>query len=168
MITEQGVIMTPRQQAFALAVSFALLVFIVDMVRRRKLREEYSWLWIVTGVVIFVLSIWYSALLFITRLIGAIAPVSTLFLFGILFLVVISIHYSMKVSTLTTQVKNLAQRLALVDGYVKELREQRGAADHTDVQPGGDPLSTLGSDCKPNAEVTNNDDSLEDLLSTTH
>jgi uncharacterized membrane protein YgdD (TMEM256/DUF423 family) len=156
MITEQGVIMTSRQQAFALIASVALLVFIVEMVRRRKLREEYSWLWIVTGAVIFVLSIWYSALLFVTHLIGAIAPVSTLFLFGILFLVLTNIYYSIKISTLTTKVKNLAQRLAIVDGYVKELRERGGAADRTvDVQAGDDPASTLGSDCRSGAEITN-------------
>ena len=43
--------MTLRQQVFAVVASVALLIFIVEMVRRRRLREESSWLWIVTGVV---------------------------------------------------------------------------------------------------------------------
>ena len=115
--------MTPRQQGFALAGSIALLVFIVEMVRRRRLREEYSWLWIIVGVAILLLTAWFGLLEWLTRLIGAVVPASTFFVFGILFLVVVNIYSTIKISTLTTQVKNLAQRLAIVDSYVQELRE---------------------------------------------
>ncbi len=116
--------MTPRQQIFALVASAALLVFIVEMVRRRRLREEYSWLWLFTGVAILVLAAWFGLLEWLTRLIGAVVPVSTLFVFGILFLVVTNIYFSIKVSTLTTQLKNQAQRLAILDSYVRDLRAQ--------------------------------------------
>lgn len=153
MITEQGVIMTPRQQAVALVASVALLVLIVDLVRRRKLREEYSWLWIATAVVLFVLSLWYRALLFVTELIGAIAPVSTLFLFGILFLVAINVHYSMKISTLTTQVKNLAQRLAIVDAYTREVRDRDGRAADAGTPSGSDdaPIPSVDGEAEAKA-----------------
>jgi hypothetical protein len=114
--------MTLRQQVFALVASVCLLVFIVEMVRRRRLREEYSWLWIVTGVTILVLSSWFGLLEWLTRLIGAVVPASTFFVFGILFLVVINIHFTIKISALTTQVKNQAQRLAILDSYVQEIR----------------------------------------------
>lgn len=114
--------MTPRQQIFALVASVGLLIFIVEMVRRRRLREEYSWLWIFIGVVILVLSVWFGLLEWLTHLIGAVVPVSTLFVFGILFLVITNIYFSIRVSALTTQVKNLAQHLAILDHYVKEIR----------------------------------------------
>jgi hypothetical protein len=114
--------MTFQQQVFALIASVGLLIFIVEMVRRRKLREEYSWLWIITGASILVLSLWFDLLQWLTHLVGAVVPVSTLFAFGILFLIVINVYFSIKVSTLTTQVKNLAQRLAIVDHYVQQLR----------------------------------------------
>ena len=113
--------MTLRQQIFALVLSIGLLVFIVEMVRRRKLREEYSWLWIITAVAIMVLATWFDLLEWLTRLIGAVVPASTLFMFGIFFLLIINIYFSMKISTLTTQVKNLAQKLAIMDSYLKEL-----------------------------------------------
>ena len=119
--------MTPRQQIFALVASVALLIFIIEMVRRRKLREEYSWLWIIVGVAIMVLSVWFGLLKWLTDLIGAVSPVSTFFVFGILFLVVTNIYFSIKISTLTTQVKNLAQRLAILDNYVQEERDANAA-----------------------------------------
>jgi hypothetical protein len=115
--------MTPRQQIFALVMSVALLVFVVEMVRRRRLREEYSWLWILVAMAILVLSAWFGLLKWLTNLIGAVTPVSTFFVFGILFLVVVNVYFSIKVSTLTTQVKNLAQRLAIMSCYLQELRE---------------------------------------------
>jgi len=118
--------MTPRQQIFALIASIALLLFIVEMVRRRKLREEYSWLWIVVAAGIVVLSVWFDLLQWITFQIGAVVPVSTFFMFGIFFLIVVNVYFSIKVSTLTTQVKNLAQRLAILDHYVQEARRAAG------------------------------------------
>jgi hypothetical protein len=130
--------MTPRQQAFALVMSLALLVFIVEMVRRRRLREEYSWLWILVAVAILVLSAWFGLLKWLTQLIGAVTPVSTFFVFGILFLVVVNIYFSIKVSTLTTQVKNQAQRLAILGRYVQELREGHGKAQDATAAPAPD------------------------------
>ena len=114
--------MTTRQQIFAIITSLVLLGYIIDLVRRRKLREEYSWLWIIIGVGIFVLSIWVDLLRWLTDLIGAVVPVSTLFIFGILFLVVTNVYLSMKISTLTDQVKKQAQKLAILDHYIREIR----------------------------------------------
>ncbi|MBN1976917.1 MAG: DUF2304 domain-containing protein [Anaerolineae bacterium] len=139
--------MTLRQQIFALAGSIGLLVFIVEMVRRRKLREEYSWLWILVGAAIFVLSAWFGLLEWLTRLIGAVVPASTFFVFGILFLVVITVHFTIKISTLTTQVKNLAQRLAIVDSYVQEMR----AADGRSLE-GGKTSAESSSGSVPTAD----------------
>ena len=117
--------MTPRQQLFALVASVALLLFIVEMVRRRKLREEFSWVWIFIGLAIFVLSVWFDLLHWLTVLIGAVVPVSTLFVFGILVLVVTNIYFSIKFSSLTNQVKKQAQQLAILDHYVREMQAKK-------------------------------------------
>jgi hypothetical protein len=104
-----------RQKVLALVVSVALLVIIVELVRRRRLREEYSFLWIATGVVIVVLALWYELLEGITRFIGAGLPTSTLFFFALVFLILVSLQFSVKITDLSKQVKNLAQRLALLE-----------------------------------------------------
>lgn len=127
--------MTLRQQVFALVLSIGLLIFIVEMVRQRKLREEYSWLWIITAVTVLVLSVWFGFLEWMTQLIGAVVPVSTLFMFGIFFLLIINIYFSIKISTLTTQSKNQAQRLAILDCYLQELRGGSEQATEADERP---------------------------------
>jgi hypothetical protein len=107
--------MTPHQKIFAVIVSLAIFVVIISLVRDRKLRAEYSWLWLLTGFVIFVLVVWYDLLVILTAFIGAVAPTTTLFIFSILFLVLLSLHFAIKVSRLSDQLKNLAQKISLLE-----------------------------------------------------
>jgi len=103
-----------RQKVFAIIISIAILVVIIELVRRRKLREEYSFLWLVIGSLTFVLATWYGLLKAITKLIGAGFTTSTLFFFAIVFLMLMNLHFSIKISELTEKVKTLAQEIALM------------------------------------------------------
>jgi len=107
--------MTVQQKIFASLTSFLLFIAIIYLVKKGKLREEYSWLWLLTGFVILTMAIWYDLLLLVTNLIGAVLPTTTLFIFGIIFLVLITLHFTIKISELTNQVKNLAQKLSLLE-----------------------------------------------------
>ena len=106
--------MTPHQRIVAAVLGFALFILIVELVRRRKLKEEFSLLWMITGIGVAVLSIWFDAVRAIQRVVGAEVPVSALFFFGLLFLVLINIHYAVRVSSLSDRVKELAQELAIL------------------------------------------------------
>lgn len=107
--------MDNRQKILAAVCGISLLFVIVELVRRRKLRVEYSWLWIVAGVVIVIVGLNYPLLVWITRAIGAGFTSSTLFFFGIFFVLALCLQFSVKISRLETQIKNLAQQLALLD-----------------------------------------------------
>ena len=112
--------LTVHQTVFALTTSLVTFLFILELVRRRRLREEYSWLWLLTAGVMILMVVWFRLLMIITRLVGAVTPLNTLLLFAVLFLLAIAVHYSVIVSRLTTQVKNLAQELALVSSKLEE------------------------------------------------
>lgn len=106
--------MTPQLRVFSVTVAVLMLVAIIELVRRRKLREEYSMLWIIAGASIFLLSLSYDFMLFVGGLFGGILPATILYLFAILFLVVINLHYSVKISELSNQVKELSQTIAIL------------------------------------------------------
>lgn len=120
------VLMTPHQRVFAVLTSIAVLALVLELVRRRRLREEYSWLWIATAVLMTGIVVWYRPLLYVTWLIGAVSPVTTLLLFASLFLLAIAVHYSIIISRLTTQLKNLAQAHALLAERL-DAGDRRGA-----------------------------------------
>jgi hypothetical protein len=112
--------LTLHQTVFALLTSLVTFTFILELVRRRRLREEYSWLWLLTSGAMVLLVVWFQLLVMVTRLVGAVTPLNTLLLFAVLFLFAISVHYSVIVSRLTSQVKNLAQELALVTARLEQ------------------------------------------------
>jgi hypothetical protein len=113
-----------QQQIFALLVSAAVFVIVVDMVRKRRLREEYSVLWLATSVIMFVLVVRYEWLVALTALIGAGLPTTTLFLCSIIFLMLLSVQFCIKISRLTDQVKNLSQENALMKREIESLVQQ--------------------------------------------
>jgi hypothetical protein len=115
--------MPMRNKIVALVVGIGMLLLIIELVRRRRLREEYSWLWLLTGSVILVLTMWFDLLKWITHLIGAITPSSTIFLFAFLFLILISLHFSVMISKLTDRNREIAQRYALLEVEFHELKK---------------------------------------------
>lgn len=112
-----------QQQIFALIVSALVFVIVIDMVRKRRLREEYSVLWLLTSVLMFVLVFRYEWLVSLTDLIGAGLPTTTLFLFSIIFLMLLSVQFCIKISQLTDQLKNLSQENALMKREIESLLE---------------------------------------------
>ena len=112
--------LTLHQTLFALVTSLVAFLFVLELVRRRRLREEYSWLWLLTAGAMVLLAVWYRLLVVITHLVGAVTPLNTLLLCAVLFLFAIAVHYSVIISRLATQVKNLAQELALLSSRVEE------------------------------------------------
>ena len=104
--------------------SIATLVFVLELVRRRKLREEYSWLWLLTAVVYLVVTLWSTLGDFVTDFIGTNSvPIAFAFL-GLQFLVIMSIQFSVRLSNLTTQIKDLSQEIAILDNEIRNLKEE--------------------------------------------
>lgn len=103
-----------RIAVLSVCVSLGLLLYIVEMVRRRKLQEEYSILWLSGSVVLIALSVKQDWLNRIAAAAGIAYPPSLLFLVGMFFIVLILIHFSITISTLKQVNKQLAQEIALM------------------------------------------------------
>jgi hypothetical protein len=103
-----------RVTVLAVCASAILLLYILEMVRRRKLREEYSIVWLFGSVVILALSIKKNWLEWASQAVGIFYPPSFLFLVGILFILLILIHFSITISKLYQMNKKIAQELALL------------------------------------------------------
>src|SRR5262245_49271484 len=107
-------------KVIALLVSAGFLVVVLNLVRRGKLKEEYTPIWIVVASGIMLLSLWSALLRWITQAIGAWTASSTLFFFGVLFLLVLCLNYAVRLSRLSAQLKRVAQELALLQEQIRE------------------------------------------------
>jgi hypothetical protein len=136
-----------RQKMFFLSIAVVLLLVILELVRRRRLRVEYSWLWIASGVTIVGVIMRYDLLVWLTGLTGAVIPTSVLFFLSTLFLALLSLEYSVRLSTLTRQVKELAHEIALLRTALEEAAPGEGppadrrATGPTADQPGEEPTT---------------------------
>ena len=130
--------MTPLVVSIAGAIaSVVLLGVIIELIRSHRLRERYALLWLLTGVVLLVLSLWRDGLNTIAGWAGVTGyPPAVLFALGLLFVIVVLLHYSTVISRLSDQNTILAQRVALLEA------ELRGDADRAAV-PGDRPLEPL-------------------------
>jgi len=103
--------------------ALGILLMVVELVRRRKLKEEYSVLWVITAVLTLLVSVWFAALQGVTDAIGAISPASTLFFFGLLFCIILLLHFSVRISSLERRLTSLVQEVGLMG--VQEPDEDR-------------------------------------------
>jgi len=118
-----------RTRLVALVLGVALLLFIIELVRRRKLKEEYSVLWVTTSLVMLVVAVWFTPLEWLTDLLGGVAPTSTLFFLGFVFVFFVLLHFSLRVSALERRLVALVQEIALMNAQQAAAREPGDVPD---------------------------------------
>jgi len=112
--------------------SIFLLWTTFELVRKNRLREEYAILWLFSGVVVLVFSLWPEFLLsqFFARITG-IFYLSAVVVITFLFLLLIVLHFSVVISKLTNQNKDLAQRFAILELELKEFKKRSLCPEET-------------------------------------
>jgi hypothetical protein len=110
-----------RTSIAATVVSLLLLLVVFELIRSRRLRERYALLWLATGLILVALSAWRGGLNTIARWFGVSTyPPAVLFAVGLLFVILVLLHYSTVISRLSDQNTTLAQRLALLESRLDE------------------------------------------------
>jgi hypothetical protein len=114
--------MTPLRVSIVASIASLLLLLIVfELIRSRRLRERYALLWLLTGVVLLILSAWRGGLNTIAGWFGVTGyPPAVLFAVGTLFILLVLLHYSTVISKLSDQSTILAQRLALLEAELRD------------------------------------------------
>ncbi len=104
----------------AIVASGLLLFIVVELVRRGRLKEKYSLLWLLSGGILLIFSSSRDILEYVSRLLGIFYPPSLLFLVAFLFLLLITLHFSVVISGLSEKNKQLAQEVALLHQQIEE------------------------------------------------
>ena len=113
----------------ASAASIILLLAVLELVRRRRLREKYALLWILTAIVLLILSLWRGLVDSIAIELGiAYGPLITIAV-GALFVLVVLLHYSTVISALTDRSAVLAQQVAVLEERLRRLEDKQGDDD---------------------------------------
>jgi hypothetical protein len=122
-------------QLVAIVVSAALLAIVIELVRRRRLTEDYSFIWIVCAAALLALSLWRNLLDLAAFALGVHYPPAVLLLVLTFFVVIVSLYFSVVVSRQRQQIEDLVEEIALLDADVRALRASVGTIAAVEVIP---------------------------------
>ncbi|MBQ1445128.1 MAG: DUF2304 domain-containing protein [Renibacterium sp.] len=108
--------------AFVLA--FVIVAFVVEMLRRKKLREKYAALWLLVGVATLVLAAFPQLLSVVASAFGIQVPSNLLFTMSILLLLGVSLHLSWEISVVEEETRSLAEEVSILRVQVERLNDQ--------------------------------------------
>lgn len=108
-----------RVEWVMIVVTLLFIFSVLELIRRRRLKEEYSLLWLLAGVVMLVLTVGRPLLDVLAAAIGIYYAPSALFLVAGLLAMALGLHFTAVISTLTDQNRVLAQRLAILEERVR-------------------------------------------------
>ena len=114
-----------RIQIIALAGSILFMAGVVELIRRKKIKEAYALLWLIFGGIFMLFSFWKNGLDFFASLVGIYDPPALLFLILIVAIILILISYSVIISSQNDKIRILTQEIALL----KAEMEKRGKTD---------------------------------------
>ncbi len=98
----------------------AILIIVLELIRRGRLKERYSLLWLFASIVLLLLSSSRGLLDALSHAVGIFYSPSVLFLIGFVFLLMITLHFSVVISGLTDKNKKLAQELAILKQQLEQ------------------------------------------------
>jgi len=110
-------------QLITAAGALGLVLVVLDLVRRRRLSEEYSLLWVISTLVVAVLGFSPSILTAVTRALGIRYESSFVFFAGVAFGVVMLLYVSVRMSRLAQDTQAVVRELALLRLALEEQQD---------------------------------------------
>lgn len=114
-----------KMQVIAIAGSVVLFLFILNLIRRKRIKEEYSLLWVFFGIVFIVLSLWRQGLDYIAMAIGVAYPPTAILLILLMAIFMILIQFSIIISRLSDANKTLCQEIGLMKLELARMKEKQ-------------------------------------------
>ena len=119
-----------KAQIIALVVTFAIFLFVLDLVRRRRLSERYAIIWMSAALALLILSIWTGGLDAIADLMGIQEPANAIFIIAFAVGFLLLLNFSVVSSRLSEESKVLAQEIARLEQELRHERSLRGGEEN--------------------------------------
>jgi hypothetical protein len=123
-----------QHRALLIAAAAALLGITFDLIRRRRLREEYAVLWVCTGIILLVFAVFPSALFILAGWLRLDRGILLTFVVG-LFIAAIVLHYSVAISRHSDREKELVEEMALLKQEMEKVRGEVKEAQRPPPEP---------------------------------
>ena len=113
--------MTPISYIFGIASAALALVVVLEMLRRRRLRERHAIWWLVAGLLALIVGILPSTLQWAAKLFGIVVPINLVFFVSIAVLFLVSLQHSAELTRIEAKARTLAEGAALQELRIRQL-----------------------------------------------
>ena len=107
-------------QVISIFCSSLFLLFVIELIRRKRIKEAYALLWLFFAGVFLLFSAWKKGLDFFSDLVGIYYPPAFLFLILIVAIILILIQFSIVISLQHEKIRKLTQELGILREALEE------------------------------------------------
>ncbi|GAB3804711.1 hypothetical protein GCM10028798_25460 [Humibacter antri] len=117
--------------SYALGVVSALLVLIIviEMLRRRRLRERHALLWLIAGILALIAGAFPGTLVWAAYVVGVKLPTNLIFFVSIAILFLVCLQHAAELTGVEGRTRTLAEQAALQELRIRELERQLNGRD---------------------------------------
>lgn len=114
--------MTTTSHVFGVLSAVLILVVVIELLRRRHLRERHAIWWFIAGVLALIAGVFPATLTWAASLIGIQVPLNLVFFVSIAILFLVCLQHSAELTKLESKTRTLAERLAIIELELGELK----------------------------------------------
>jgi hypothetical protein len=112
---------------FGIFAALLTLGVVIELLRRRQLRERHAIWWLIGGTLALVIGVFPSTLDWAAKLFGIGVPTNLVFFVSIAILILVCLQHSAELTRLESKTRKLAELSALQDLRISELEKQATA-----------------------------------------
>lgn len=116
--------MTIPSYVLGVVAAVLVLVIVIEMLRRRRLRERHALWWLVAGVLALIAGVFPSTLEWAAHLVGVQLPTNLTFFVSLAILFLVCLQHAAELTTVEAKARTLAEQLALQELRIRELEQK--------------------------------------------
>jgi hypothetical protein len=113
---------------FGVVAAVLAIVVVIELLRRRQLRERHAIWWFIAGVLALIAGVFPQTLTWAAHLIGIAIPINLVFFVGIAILFFVCLQHSSELTRLESKTRTLAERVAILELEAKS-RDSRASGE---------------------------------------
>ena len=125
--------MSVTSYVFGIVSALLILIVVIELLRRRHLRERHAIWWFIAGVLALIIGVFPGVLTWAAELVGVEVPTNLVFFVSIAILFLVCLQHSSELTQLESKTRTLAERVAILE------LKQRSLGGASDSAPGEDP-----------------------------
>lgn len=120
---------------FGIVSAALVLIVVIEMLRRRRLRERHAIWWLIAGVLALIAGVFPATLAWAASLIGIEIPINLVFFVGIAILFLVCLQHASELTNLESKTRTLAERVSIMELQLRAFRGEGSSDDERRLDP---------------------------------